>query len=258
MTRERFDDGGGEDADGTSNDRRRADERRRDRDRDERIFVACTAAVNTVLGRTSTRHGGQPCPARTARARDGRVVLAYCGRGCFDEVLDLLADVLRRVDGRKSDTVDGYAMRTATAALGDLHRARRKQLGLPQRPERVADAGWAERILPDRADRALFAHLLTWLGSDAPAAGGAGWPVGIWAIRYGVPERNMATWLDRVLGAVRTADPQRYLRYVADPLAAKPRTYTLFSDIQDVEHAIREHAIREDEEDFHGEALCAG
>ncbi len=251
MTQGRFNDGDG-DGDSTgghvSGDQPPDQPRNQLREQPERTFFACTAAVNTVLGRRSTRHGGQPCPARRARTRDGRTVLAYCSQGCFDDALDLLADVLRRVDGRDSDTIDAYVLRTATAALGDLHRTRRKRLGLPQRPERVADAEWAERILPDPADRALFTHLLTWLGSDAPAAGGAGWPVEIWAVRYSVPERHMAAWLDRVLDAVRTADPRRYLRYVAEPLAAKPRTFALFSDI--------EHVIQEI--DTYRGALCVG
>jgi len=207
----------------------------------EEIFVACTGAVNTALGRGSVRHGGSPCPERAARDPDGRTVLAFCERGCFDDAVDLLDDVLARVRRQVGDRpADGgpgpvdiraYAARTATTALGELHRDRRKQLGLPQRPERVPDAGWAIRILPDQADRKLLAHMLTWLGSDAPAAdAGTGWPTEVWAHRYQVSTTAMAGWIDRVSGALRAADARRYVRYLAGPLAAKPVPPALFAD----------------------------
>jgi len=201
----------------------------------ENLFVACTLAVNGVLGRGSSRHEGRPCPGRWARDDAGRTVLAYCERGCFDDAATLLEDVLARVTSRevrqREGTLDAYAARTAGAALGQLHRERRKRLGLPQRPERVRDADWAERILPEERDRLLPAHMLTWLGSDAPAAGDAGWPIDGWAQRYGLPEAVMRAWVGRVASAVREGDPRRFVRYLAVPLAAKARMPALFDEV---------------------------
>ncbi|MCK9878661.1 hypothetical protein MXD59_23340 [Frankia sp. Ag45/Mut15] len=196
--------------------------------------MACTAAVNSALGRGSTRHRGRPCPFRSASDADGRMVLAHCELGCFDEAVDLLADVLTRVcAGRPApDRLAAYANHAATTALGQLHRERRGRLGLPQRPERIPEARWAIRVLPDRADRLLLAHMLTWLGSDACPTDGAGWPIESWAGRYRVTATAMRAWVSRICAAMLAADPPRYIRYLADPLATKPpRRFALLGDI---------------------------
>ncbi len=209
-------------------------------------------------------------------------MLAYCDQGCYDDAVDLLADVMNRLGGRRFDdhgrdgtsrsrgardgseaTLDGYALRTASAALGQLHRRRRKSLGLPQRPERVIDTGWAGRILPDPGDRRLLAHMLTWLGSDAPAVTDAGWPVETWAPRYGLPVAAMAARVGRVADALREGDPRRYWRYIAEPLAAKPRVPALLGDIEMAHddmavHGEAGHGEAANEEAANEEALCAG
>lgn len=208
----------------------------------EEVFLAALDAVNTVLGRASTRHRSAGCPERARRAPDGTVQLAYCDQGCFEGAVELLGDVVARLDSRLAATAEAageraseetgvtvlraYALRTATAALGDRHRRRRRELGLPQRPERVAGADWATRVLPDPVDRDLLVHLLTWLGSDAPAPDGGGWPVDTWAARYGRSPAAMSVWIGRVVRAVHDGEPNRYERYLTGPLAAKPRLVT--------------------------------
>ncbi len=187
--------------------------------------MVCTAAVNRALGRGSTRHRGRPCPFRSACDGEGRTVLAHCELGCFDDAVDLLADVLVRTRSGhpEPDRLAAYANRAATAALGQLRREQRGRLGLPQRPERIPEARWAIRILPDRCDRQLLAHMVTWLGSDVPAPAGTGWPIESWAGRYGVTATAMNGWISRVCTAMLDADPDRYVRYLAGPLAGKPR-----------------------------------
>lgn len=225
----------------------------------ERPFLTAVEAVNSALGGASNHHGGRPCPERTPRWPDGRPVLAYCDRGCFDDAADVLAPLLDRLRRRPAASatdsatdsatacatdsaadqaagVYSYTLRVARTILGDLHRQRRKELGLPQRPERVTGAGWAVRRLPAPADRELLAHMLTWLGSDAPATGDAGWPVEVWAARYHRSPAAMSVWIDRVVDAIRTGDPDRYRRYLAGPLAAKPRSFARLAELAAFDH----------------------
>ncbi len=234
----------------------------------EQVFVTCTSAVNATMARASLWHGGRPCPSTRGKAASPdprRTVLACCDRGCFDEAEEVLAAVVEKVtsagwlerspdyarpcDDRGGASVDArlalYTARTAAAVLGEMHRHRRKNLGLPQRPERVADADWAKRLFPDPADRALLVHVLTWLGSDGPATGDPGWPLQVWAERYGLALPDMARWVARVVSVLRAEDPRRYQRYIAGPLAAKPRTTVPFSAVELVDgHPIRRHRHR--------------
>ncbi len=234
----------------------------------EQVFVTCTRAVNATMARASLWHGGRPCPSARGKSVSPdpwRTVLACCDRGCFDDAEEVLAAVVAKVttagwlerspdharpcDDRGGASVDArlslYTARTAAAVLGEMHRHRRKDLGLPQRPERVADADWANRLFPDPADRALLVHVLTWLGSDGQATGDPGWPLQVWAERHGLPLPDMARWVARIVGVLREEDPRRYQRYIAGPLAAKPRATVPFSAVELVDgHPIRRHRHR--------------
>ncbi|MCM3924286.1 hypothetical protein ND748_21775, partial [Frankia sp. AiPs1] len=190
-------------------------------------FAAAVRAVNDMLSRRSARHGGTPCPAGPRAIQDG--VLAACDLGCFDDAVPLLAKVVDRLGRRGPAVPHGYLVRVVHSALGELHRDRRRAHGLQQRPERVPDAAWAHEALPDPADRALLAHLMTWLGSDVPAVAGTGWPLSAWADRYGTTPAEMAAWIRRVTAAVEATSPRRHRRYLARPLADKAPVVAPFS-----------------------------
>ncbi len=235
----------------------------------EQVFVTCTSAVNATMARASLWHGGRPCPATrgTAAGPDPRrTVLACCDLGCFDDAVDVLAGVVEKItaagwlersparsllsdDDRHRTPQEAalylYAARTAAAVLGEMHRYRRRNLGLPQRPERVSGADWANRLFPDPADRELLVHLLTWLGSDGSATGEPGWPLQVWAERHGLALPDMARWVARVVSVLREEDPRRYQRYIAGPLAAKPRATVPFSAVELVDgHPVRRQRHR--------------
>ncbi|KJE25466.1 hypothetical protein FF36_00079 [Frankia torreyi] len=182
-------------------------------------FAAAVRAVNDTLSRRSARHGGMPCPAGPRAIQDD--VLAACDLGCFDDAVPLLERIVDRLGRRGPAAPHGYLVRVVRSALGELHRDRRRAHGLQQRPERVPDAAWAHEALPDPADRALLAHLMTWLGSDVPAVAGTGWPLSAWADRYGTTPAEMAAWIRRVMAAVEATSPRRHRRYLAGPLADK-------------------------------------
>ncbi len=197
---------------------------------DQMTFAAAVRAVNDTLSRGSARHGGTPCP--TGPRAIQRSVLAACDLGCFDDAVPLLervVDRLDRLDRRGPAVPHGYLVRAVRSALGELRRDRRRAHGLQQRPERVPDAGWAREALPDPADRALLAHLMTWLGSDVPAGAGVGWPLPAWADRYGTTPAEMAAWIRRVTAAVEASSPRRHRRYLARPLADKGPVVPPFS-----------------------------
>ncbi|WP_232292055.1 hypothetical protein [Frankia sp. QA3] len=190
-------------------------------------FAAAVRAVNDTLSRRSARHGGMPCPAGPRAIHIG--VLAACDLGCFDDAVPLLERVVERLGQRGTAVPHGYLVRVVRSALGELHRDRRRIHGLQQRPERVPDAAWAREALPDPADRALLAHLMTWLGSDVPAVAGVGWPLSAWADRYGTTPAEMAAWIRRVTAAVEASSPRRHRRYLARPLADKVPVVAPFS-----------------------------
>ncbi len=143
--------------------------------------------------------------------------------------MPLLERVVDRLGRRGPAVPHGYLVRAVRSALGELRRDRRRAHGLQQRPERVPDAGWAREALPDPADRALLAHLMTWLGSDVPAGAGVGWPLPAWADRYGTTPAEMAAWIRRVTAAVEASSPRRNRRYLARPLADKGPVVPPFS-----------------------------
>ncbi|SNQ49669.1 conserved hypothetical protein [Frankia canadensis] len=205
---------------------------------EQMMFAAAVRAVNDTLARRSAHHGGLPCPEGARAVRGG--VLGCCDLGCLDDAITLLERVLSRLvevgpgtrPGAGGAVPHGYLTRVVRSSLGDLHRERRRDSGMQQRPERVPDAAWARRALPDPADRALLAHLMTWLGSDVPAVPGTGWPLRAWAERYGTTPARMADRIRRVTRAVEAASPERYRRYLARPLADKAPVVLPFSALR--------------------------
>lgn len=199
---------------------------------DGELFQIAVDAVNVAVGRASRRHaraGG--CP----RAGAGRG-LGSCERGCFDGAVDVLETVLGALRHRFGSVptalaadVRAYATHAARSAVGEANRARRGERGTLVRPERIVRMAWARRALPDENDRRLLAHLITWLGGELPAQGGVGWPLAAWAARYGCDPDELGARIERVVETLRAADPARYERYIARPMAAKERVALPFS-----------------------------
>jgi len=203
------------------------------------MFAAAVRAVNDTLARRSARHGGLPCPEGARAVRRG--VLGLCDLGCLDDAIALLERVVERLARAAGPTVPhGYLTRVVRSCLGDLNRERRRASGTQQRPERVPDAAWARRALPDPADRALLAHLMTWLGSDVPAVAGTGWPLRAWAERYGTTPARMAERIRQVMRAVEVTSPERYDSYLARPLADKTPVVLPFSALRGADPSVDE------------------
>lgn len=205
----------------------------------ETVVAVVVWAVNVVLRRASNRHGELPCRARVPElpGRHGPLEpLASCEEGCFDDAATLLGPVLAAVERRAGEIVHDAALRAyardvAASQLAELGERRRAAVGIPHKIGRLATTRWVVRALPDPADRELFLHMLTWLGSTAPAVGDTGWPYEGWAARHGLTVEAMTAWVARVLDRLREWEPRRYEEYVRDPLAAKPATVACFSAI---------------------------